>query len=72
LFAPRNECATAGDYGIVDFFEGVASMSRAVAWNLLCHSVTQARSRVGVVAGTKEIRRMGKAKRAHHLLEIIA
>jgi hypothetical protein len=42
FFGLRNECATAGDYEIPDFFKGVASIPRAAAWNLLCHSVTQA------------------------------
>jgi hypothetical protein len=42
FFGLRNECATAGDYGIIHFFKGVASIPRAIAWNLLCHSATQA------------------------------
>jgi hypothetical protein len=42
FFGLRNECATAGDYEITDFFISVASIPRDIAWNLLCHFVTQA------------------------------
>jgi hypothetical protein len=39
----RNECATVEDYGIIHFFKGVAAIPRSAAWNLLCHSATDAR-----------------------------
>jgi hypothetical protein len=42
FFGLRNECATAASYRIIHFFKSVASIPRAIAWNLLCHSATQA------------------------------
>src|SRR5438270_12933030 len=43
FFGLRMGYATAGSYGIIHFFQGVASIQRAAAWNLLCLSETYVR-----------------------------